>query len=126
MKKASTICIIDDDSIYTYALKYLINFSKLFSEIIEYPNGRDAFYAFEKQIKEGATLPDVILLDINMPIWNGWHFLEELEKSQYHHLNVYIMTSSINSYDKNKAKSFSFIKGFFEKPLGEDDLKKLS
>ncbi len=127
MKNNKSICIIDDDAIYVYALKFLIDISNTYQSIIVYENGKQAFEAFEQQIQQGISLPDTVLLDINMPMWDGWRFLEALEKIYTDkNMHLYVMTSSVNSYDYNKASSFSMVKGCFEKPLKAADIQQIT
>ena len=60
----------------------------------------------------------MILLDLNMPVMNGWEFLEELEKTEIaSQAKVAIVTSSIDSADRKKAKEFEMVEYFLSKPL---------
>ena len=82
----------------------------------------------ELQRKDPDKLPDYILLDINMPIMNGWEFLDE-----YKRLNIdpagkskiFIISSSVFSNDINKARSYPLVKDFISKPLNVDKIIEL-
>ena len=71
------VCLIDDDKVYQFTSKMILEATQLTSKIITFFNGQEAidfFLALENQHID--ILPDVIFLDINMPILNGWNFLE--------------------------------------------------
>ena len=91
---------------------------------------KDAFAAnFTEALKviESAA-PDVILLDINMPVLNGWEFLEELipQLDKFpNDLPVFMLSSTIDQADFDKAKTYSIVKGFYSKPLTKENLSEI-
>jgi CheY-like chemotaxis protein len=77
----------------------------------------------EDLIQAGQKLPDCILVDLNMPEMNGFEFLEYCNQyiaGPMRHVHIYMVTSSLYESDRKKALSFSFIKGFREKPLSKE------
>ena len=95
------------------------------SAVIEFSNGLDALN-FLKSTQEAEELPEVIFLDINMPVMNGWEFMEEFAKIRNmlkKKIEIYILSSSTDSHDIKKAKSNPEIKDYIVKPLTPDLLK---
>lgn len=120
-----SICIIDDDEIYQMIIKRLISKAKIFESISYFMCATEAFEYFEK---DSDNLPSVILLDINMPIMDGWQFLSELENTYpllYDKTQVYIVTSSIAYSDKDKIQEFPRVSGFLSKPLSVEKLREI-
>jgi len=117
------ICIIDDDPIYQLLTKKIIAIAKTDYSTISFKNGREALDYF---IDLPENLPCIILLDIEMPIMDGWDFLNEIEKRNMAQTTIYLVTSSISHEDKEKTKCFSKISGFFSKPLDVDKILQIT
>jgi CheY-like chemotaxis protein len=121
-----SVCIIDDDSIYQMLAKRLISLNHLSDVVFEYGDGREAYLALKQMHDQGAKLPDVIFLDINMPIWDGWDFLDEIVKLELKQtLEIYMVSSSASPYDREKAESYPLVKRFLTKPLEIEDLQSI-
>ena len=119
-------CIIDDDTIFVYGIKRIMNEIDFCDEIIVYANGESALNELRSLVQEGKKLPDLILLDLNMPVMDGWVFLDDFVKIPNHnqdHLSLYILTSSINPSDIEKAKNYPIVNNFISKPVTVSDLK---
>ncbi|WP_281239761.1 response regulator [Flavobacterium praedii] len=120
-----TIWVIDDDPIYQIIVNKIIKKSELFVSVSSFKNGKEAIYALQNAIENTAELPNVILLDINMPIMDGWEFMEEmvLLKPQIKvPISIYIVSSSIALEDKSKAKKYPEIIAYLSKPVNNNDL----
>ena len=127
--RAVSILLVDDDEINNFISIKLIKKALLTSEIMSCLNGKFAIdKLLEIQKKDPDKLPDYILLDINMPIMNGWEFLDEYKRVNLDALGktkIYIISSSVFSNDINRAKSYPFVKNFISKPLSVDKIKEL-
>ncbi|MBT8298721.1 MAG: response regulator [Maribacter sp.] len=124
--RVQRVCVIDDDPIFLYGIKRIMNEIDFCDEIIVYENGESALNELGALIIEGKKLPDVILLDLNMPIMDGWVFLDDFIKIPNHnqeHLSLFILSSSINPNDIEKAKNYPIVDNFISKPVTIADLK---
>ena len=88
-------------------------------------NGKEAL---DYLITNKETDVDLILLDINMPVMNGWQFLSNIERVWREidkSIPIFILSSSVNTYDKQKSAEYKSVKGFINKPLKDNDLKEM-
>lgn len=117
-KKINEICIIEDDRIQIFLLKKYIEKTGLVETVNIYENGKLAYDEFESRSKADNQFPDIIFLDINMPVWNGWQFYKSflmLPESAY--ATTFVLTSSLSKEDKLKAKNFGLEERYLLKPL---------
>ena len=129
MNKFKDVFVIDDDKVYHFIIKKLLTKNNIDVKPSFYLNGLEAIEEIKGKIKLGISLPDLILLDINMPIMDGWQFLDELKKSNNivdKNTTIYLVSSSDSISDVNKAKEYQDqIKDFFFKPMTAEDLWKI-
>lgn len=128
MTKLNSICIIDDDDIYTFLLKKTLKKIDVCNDVKTYINGSDGIQKIKELIVNNEPLPDLILLDINMPILDGWEFLDEFEKLKdkcKNKISIYVVSSSISVADINKAKQHKEVADFLTKPIEADTLIKI-
>jgi len=123
MNAIKKVCIIDDDPIFVYGGKILLNRTQFCDEVVVFTNGLDAFDYISTLSLDSDSLPDVILLDINMPVMNGWEFLEVYSALQCAtKIPIFIVSSSVDPSDIDKASTFKSVYSFISKPLGREDL----
>ena len=129
MNKLNTVCVIDDDLIYSIAIKHIIKRSEISSDTLFFKNGLAALDYFKLNLSEKALLPDLILLDLNMPILDGWQFLDKYEpliKSLSKEIPVYIVSSSVDEEEYLKAKTFHSVRDFIVKPITVERLQQIA
>ncbi|UOE47668.1 response regulator [Mucilaginibacter sp. SMC90] len=124
---AANTWIVDDDSIYVYGLKKLIGIKGLNTRLSHFVNGEEAINALKKA-NEDHDLPDLILLDINMPVMDGWEFMNEFAKIKPRlgkRIAIYIVSSSVDLNDIHRAKSISEVSDYLFKPVRTSHLIKV-
>lgn len=122
-----TIWVVDDDEIIQFIIKRSIqNISPDFN-ILSFINGEEAIEALLDKSKNNQ-LPDIILLDINMPVMDGWEFISKFD-SMKSNINkkvaIYILTSSTALEDKKQAKQYESIINYINKPIEASLLKEI-
>ncbi|MDT0689271.1 response regulator [Salegentibacter sp. F188] len=126
MRLKKKICVIDDDEIYQMIMRRVIGKADVFEGKQHFCNAMDALREFQDLSR---TLPDLILLDINMPGIDGWQFIEELREKRPEFekkTRLYIVTSSIAQSDQIKAKSYKEVFDFISKPISVDQLRAIA
>jgi CheY-like chemotaxis protein len=124
-----SILLVDDDEINNFISIKLIKKAIADADIAACLNGKLAIDRLSDiQKDDPAKLPDFILLDINMPIMNGWEFLEEYKRLNLDPTGkskVFIISSSVFSNDISKARSYPLVKNFVSKPLSVEKIKEM-
>jgi CheY-like chemotaxis protein len=127
--RSVSVLLVDDDEINNFISIKLIKKALLNTEIMACLNGKFAIdQLIELQRRDPEKFPDYILLDINMPIMNGWEFLDEYKRLNIDpegRCKIFIISSSVFSNDINKARSYPLVKDFISKPLNVDKIKEL-
>jgi CheY-like chemotaxis protein len=126
MDKIKTLYIIDDDEIMVYLSRTLIDQTDFFERCEVFNSAQAALGHIHEFITNDRKLPDVILLDINMPVMDGWEFLDELEKLAWSTpIPIFIFSSLIDNASKERMLSYPFVKGYIQKPLTIIKLNKI-
>jgi len=131
MSKFNDVFVIDDDKVFHFIIKKLFSKNNIDTNPSFYLNGLEAIEKIREKIDMGITMPDLILLDINMPIMDGWQFLDEFRKTRTTTTTngqtiIYLVSSSDSISDINKAKEYQDqVKDYFFKPMSLEDLRKI-
>ncbi|MEP6683208.1 MAG: response regulator [Parafilimonas sp.] len=121
--------VIDDDAINNMICKLLIQ--RCFNEvnIKLFTEPEDALTAINfEYTKKGKMLSTVLFLDINMPVMTGWEFLEvfkNFNSSIQQQFTIFVLSSSIDYKDEEKAKSNPLVAGFICKPLTAEKIMEM-
>jgi CheY-like chemotaxis protein len=126
-----TILLIDDDPITLMLCKMVITKASFSNEITTAKNGEEALQYFNtlKQPNANGELkkqPQLIFLDLNMPVMGGWEFLDSFSTtaySDYNHIKVIILSSTIDPEDLEKSKKYSMVIDFLSKPISKEMLE---
>lgn len=120
--------IVDDDPIHQFGMKVLLKKVKFSNEVLVFHNGQEAIDALMGLLDRGEKLPSVIFLDLNMPIKDGWGFLDDFVKIPHQNrekVTIYVVSSSINPSDQEKAKNYEVVSNYIVKPIAESQLTKV-
>lgn len=126
MKKVKLACLIEDDDMMVLISKKFMEVTGAFEKVISFKNGKEAYDNLKAMLESGKSLPELIFLDLNMPIWDGWIFLEEFKRLPVSdNIIIYILTSSIGNEDFEKAKIYGLEERYLMKPLGINTLREI-
>ncbi|MCU0446351.1 MAG: response regulator [Microscillaceae bacterium] len=125
MEKKINIWIIDDNEVDNLVHSRILKLTKPTAQITNFDGAKSAL----QTIAEASVRPpDIIFLDLNMPIIDGWEFLAGMQKLAEYLANlpkVYLLTSSLDPRDVKRAEEIPLINNFIVKPLTQDKLKQL-
>ncbi|MDH7445208.1 response regulator [Aquimarina sp. 2201CG14-23] len=126
MSKIDIACVIDDDPIFIFGIKKIIELIGFCKSLMVFRDGKEALNNLTSIISSNIGLPDVILLDLNMPILDGWQFLDEFVKIPCEKkIVIYIVSSSVDPEDVLKAKTYQGVSDYIVKPVTVKKLKEV-
>jgi len=117
MPKERKILLVDDDPIFLTLAELAIKREENEVAIFKTSNGEEAINFLESQ------KVDFIYLDLNMPVMDGWEFLEAMTKKNQNGVKIFILTSSIDPSDRRKAEENPLVTSMLEKPLDKQKIK---
>lgn len=120
--------LIDDDDIFVFLTKKAIQTTNLVESIKVFGNGLDAIKFLRENCNDTYNLPEIILLDLSMPIMDGWQFLVEFTKLAPKidkKIIIYICSSSISPSDVLLAKKSNLVSDYIIKPVTKEKLIEL-
>lgn len=130
-KKYRTVMLIDDNEIDNLINQKMIEAAAIAENIYTHTGAKSAIEFFknmEKMDVADKVLPDIIFLDIDMPLMDGFQFLDEFEKlapATKKKSRIVMLTSSINPQDFSRSKKYPNVKLYLNKPLSHDSIIKL-
>ncbi|TDP59270.1 response regulator [Flavobacterium dankookense] len=125
---------VDDDPITLMLCKKVIEKVEFAQEIDVAQNGEEALLYFDNLIEvfknnTNTIYPELIFLDLNMPIMNGWEFLDSYFKKKYNETFInskfIVLSSTIDPSDVEKSKNYPMVIGFLSKPITKEILESL-
>jgi CheY-like chemotaxis protein len=129
-KKIDCILLVDDDFATNFINKKILQKAEVTDQIQVALNGKEAIDYLSRKGKFESNdnqfpLPQLILLDINMPVMDGWDFIEafqNLDLENKEDISIVMLSSSFNPSDKTKAESIPEIAAFKQKPMSREAL----
>jgi CheY-like chemotaxis protein len=120
MTKINTLYIVDDDETYQFILKRIVSENCSVKEVKGFLNGRQAIDGLSASIGKPDQIPELILLDLTMPVMDGWQFLEHyisLQPRIKKKIEIYIASSSVNPQDVERARAIEQVTDYVVKPI---------
>jgi CheY-like chemotaxis protein len=128
MNKILKAGIVDDDPIVIFGMKLMLKQLGIVQNTEVWNNGQQALDGLKALVAKGESLPEVIFLDLTMPVMDGWDFLEALKETDLpgkEQMKIYVLSSSINPIDRDRALGKKEVNDFIVKPLKETRLKEI-
>lgn len=124
-KEPDLVYIVDDDEIIIFLTNKLLMSQHFCKRVMMFDDAEAALDKLRSSLETGQDIPDAILFDLDMPVMDGWEFMDEVQKLNTD-IPAFVFTSSINPSDKRRASQYPGIKDFITKPLDKMKLKKIS
>lgn len=126
MKKYKSVLLVDDDNVSCFINDRILRTFGLTESIHTVYNGKEALDFLKEHNDDQEVFPDLILLDVHMPVMNGFEFMEEFSKTSFNGPSpeVIILTSSSNPVDQEKAEQYTVL-AYLNKPLRFEELNRL-
>ncbi len=127
-KKGLNIYLVDDDRIYQFTARKTIESIEAINNISVFSNGEDAINFLQQHSTATDELPDIIFLDINMPVMDGWEFLEafnNVRQTLSKPATIFMVSSSVDESDIRRSKEFSFVSRYINKPISREKFEEL-
>ena len=123
-----SVCIVDDDKIFRFTTEKYLHYVPEVSGSRSFKLVSEALEFFRENLDNPDELPDILLLDVNMPVLDGWDFVEEFQEIKDQlpkRIYIFMVSSSIDERDSKRAIESQDILDYVVKPLNETRLKEL-
>ncbi len=127
-KVLQTVLLVDDDNACNFFNRRLLKNKHSITQVQDARNGRDALAIIKQAAEANQPLPNLIFLDLNMPVMSGWEFLNEFKKlpdAVKQQVVIIILSSSINPDDKARAKTYAEVAAYENKYLNDESLARI-
>ena len=128
MKNLPKLFLAEDDAIFSMLMKRSLKKLGYDEQLVVFKNGQELLTEIKANTTSEEGLPDIILLDLNMPVMDGWQFLDAiitfydtLPKS----IDIYVLSSSIFTADIEKAKKYKIVNDYLVKPVSREKLNEI-
>jgi two-component system chemotaxis response regulator CheY len=129
MNKIKNVCIVDDDDLFQFVMRQHFERLGMVENIHKFNDGEQALSYIQSLLPQDTdSLPELILLDVNMPYMDGWQFMREFVKLDIpadKKIRIYILSSSTHESDLQKAKEFPVLAGYLVKPLAKTTIQQI-
>ena len=128
MNRYRNLTLVDDDELFVYLTKRSIKQIDEVAQVKIFKNGLEAIKFIQSNKDQIDQLPELILLDLSMPIMDGWQFLDafsNLNLNLPYKIIIYIVSSSISPHDIERAKKINEVSDYIVKPIGKDKLMEI-
>jgi CheY-like chemotaxis protein len=120
------IFLVDDDHIYQFTAKKTLESMGFADQVSVFMDGAAALQHIKEHLSDPRALPDVIFLDINMPVMDGWQFVQEFQKlNPRKSIALYMVSSSVDETDVKRSREFTVISDYIIKPVGRRRFEEL-
>jgi CheY-like chemotaxis protein len=131
MKPLNLILLVDDDDTTNYVNNRTLLRTQVAREVKIFTDGQQALQYLQASClpgQQGGACPDLILLDIKMPVMDGFEFLntyKQLGLGKTTSTQIMMLTSSASFYDLKRLETYQEVKRHFSKPLSDQDVKEI-
>lgn len=128
MNQIKNLALVDDDDVFVFLTRRMIEESKMVQDIKVFHNGLEVLNFLRNNEKNFEILPEVMFLDLSMPIMDGWEFLSEFVKVNPvigKKITIYVCSSSISNHDIERSKSIPEVTDFIIKPMTKDKITEI-
>ena len=122
------LVFIDDDPIDHFLMKHILRGKNYFDTTTYTIYGSLVLDYIEEHKSEPEKLPDMIFVDLNMPLFSGWDFLKRMEQMRHEiskYIPVFVISSSLRPDDKATSSKYSFVQDFISKPVNSQEIERI-